>query len=265
MKFGPICPIPHLKDFATGDFHLILSHLAAQYPEYAQHYKGLKDSYIVLDNSAYEYGSSVDANELIEQGLSLGVQEIVIPDVLYDSAGTLLLTEEALQICRARETDLLKAGIRLMLVPQATTIYGWGQNFRDLMLLVQKHEITIPITIGVPKHTERWLYGRANLISRFLSNHHFPVHLLGLGNDLVGLSALSHRFPWIRSTDSVKPFVYAMYGITLSSAYSQTPKYPGRPDDFFTHEMSGYELHIAQTNVDVLNARCVSNQLIESV
>lgn len=242
MKMGMIAPIPNLAEFAQGDFHLLLSHLieSDMGEAYVNHYRNQaqhNDAWLTLDNSAYELQAGGAVENLFKQAVFLGAREIVLPDVMHKMEATKRSGAEALYVLDPLADQLDAMKIQIMLVPQGETIYEWGMC---LSHLISMHNAVFPdriYTIGVAKDYEVFTGGRANLIQRFVEplrkERRFDVHLLGVGNELTDLSALATRFPWIRSTDSVKPFVYGLHKVRLTMGYMDTPPYPGRPKNYF--------------------------------
>lgn len=260
MKVGLIPPIAHLNEFGQGEFHLILSHLLDTQPEYRNHYRdqASQGAFLLLDNSAHELGIGQDPEILLGQADDVGASEIACPDALFNADLTIEMTTRALRLYKKEESFLDDRGIRLMIVPQAESIWEWGQCLKSLMKVHQHHFPGTPFTVGVSKDYEKWPGGVPNLIARFVDPardiFEFDVHLLGWGRHLHVLSALSARFPWIRSTDSAKPFVYAYKDLWLTLT-SESPTYPTRPANYFDLVLSEEQLLIAKNNVRIFHRR----------
>lgn len=259
MNVGLISPIPHLEEFGRGSFHLILAHIADQDRYYYRHYveEAQRGAYVVLDNSAHEHGAGGKPEDLLDLGLKMGVSELVCPDVLDSYEGTIENTYKALEYFKANQDDLDNFQIRLMMVPQAESTYKWGKCLQDLIREHIRHFGARPFTIGISKDYEIWEGGLGHLIQTYVEpawrQYKMDVHLLGWGRNLSELSSLSARFPWIRSTDSAKPFVYGMNEILLRMG--ENPEYPRRPPDYFEREMTELQLDIARHNVNVFRIR----------
>src|SRR5258708_26428339 len=120
MKTALIAPIYELDNFEHVDkIHLLLSHLVSRSP-YWQFYikKKLAGDYIILDNSAHEFRKPVNPSKLIHDATFVRADEDVLPDVPYDSEGTIKATLECLDYW-ARDPEFRQLKPRLMLVPQA--------------------------------------------------------------------------------------------------------------------------------------------------
>src|SRR4051812_5392932 len=100
MRTALIPPIPELNRFGRGDFHLVLSHLVGESFDYTQHYAKERDrgAYLVLDNSAHENTHGEAADALMRQALAIRAQEVVVPDVLFDAAGTVEAATDAFEV-----------------------------------------------------------------------------------------------------------------------------------------------------------------------
>ncbi len=254
MKFGMICPIAHLDLFATGEYHLLLSHLLVD-QRYRDHYRVQADenAWITLDNSAFEHGQSVSVEQLLHQAVDINASEFVLPDVMYDASGTLEASSRALDILTAHEREL--GNMQMMLVAHGTSIFTWGSCLSRLVELYRSVFPKRPFSIGVPKNYDGWHGGSANLISRFIlslrAEYDCDVHLLGVGRDISQTVTICVRYPWIRSTDSTKPFVYAYHGLSVGTQQGGFPEYPGRPDDFFSAVFDDAQLKLAKHNAAV--------------
>lgn len=263
MKVGLIAPIPHLSEYATGDFHLVLLHLLLQQPGYRHHYNRLTlanpMTHIVVDNSAFELGAGLSVNELLDQAIYIGAREICIPDVMHDAQGTIERAAMSIRTLYSnRRKDLRDHLIQLMIIPHGKTIYQWGQCLEAQVQFLDDMFPNDRFTIGIPKDYETWPGGRMSLIARFVEQYRrdrdMDVHLLGV-NNLNAITAMRLQYPWIRSTDSVKPFTYARAGLVIPPPDSSTPvpHNPGRPEDFFTTRIRNSEL--LATNVDAFVRR----------
>lgn len=259
MKTALIAPVPHLDRWGTGDFHLLLSHLF-DVPGYLAHYRQrrLQGDYIILDNGAHENTAGMAVADLLENADRVRASEIVLPDVLFDHLGTLGRTHEALgQMIGPLQKEV--AFPRLMLVPQGRTFENWEWCFRALIETYVKHQMDRPDliprspVIGVSKDYETW-DGGVSRILEFLEPFRtwmtFDVHLLGWGRHLGRLHEMAREFPWVRSTDSAKPFVYAMHGLAIDPRpEAEQPEYPTRPADYFIRTIP--DMDLAQHNVEV--------------
>lgn len=257
MDLCLIPPIPHLKQFKQKR-HLVLSHLL-QEKEYREHYEERRrhGDYLILDNSAHENGLGEGPGKLLLQALDLGVQELVVPDKLEDSAMTVGLARQALLSWYGSEGRLRGTDIRLMYVPQARGPIDWGDCLVDLMVLhhtaVQKWGVRRECTIGISKDYASWDGGLGRLLnyaSVFTQRDYVEVHLLGSGHDYWSARQLAEKHN-IRSIDTAKPFVWAMHGLVMSETGRALPaQLPGRPRNYFHTEFE--DLSLAKHNAKVM-------------
>lgn len=268
MKAALIPPIPMLNEFGHGSFHLLLSHLCSN-QTYLDHYQmeRARGAYLVLDNSAHEFDIGQRADVLIDQAISLKAQEIVVPDQLDDAEGTIESALSAMEVWfegdRAAEMRALDPA--LMFVPQGKDEKEWVECFKELLRLqtyvAKNRGARTDFVIGLSKDYEVWDGGLYHLIADYLIPIKYSaekagvkvhVHLLGWGRNLWELKTLANIFPWIRSTDSAKPFVYGLRGIELIDYLEKDPpKYPKRNKGYFSQYMTTQQRRISRRNVKV--------------
>lgn len=269
MKTALIPPIPELSVFGVGDFHLILTHLLDT-PQYWAHYYNQRNehgSYLVLDNSAHEHGEGEDALAVMNWAWDLQVQEVVVPDHLADAASTV---EKAIQAHEvwfegSKLSPLAELNPNLMYVPQGQNSDEWVDCLDQLIGIHLHTSKRFPIrrgfVIGISKDYETWDGGILKLLIEDVHPRMrnlqavkgvWPrVHLLGWGRQLWKLKEIAKYCPWIRSTDSAKPFVYALSNKKLNPDAKRIPIYPTRPDDYFSRSFTAKQLQCATHNVEL--------------
>jgi hypothetical protein len=267
VKAALIPPIHHLDEFGDGSFHLLLAHLLTS-PRYRAHYKRQRanGAYLVLDNSAHEQGSGQDPATLLKAGFDLDAQEIVVPDVLDDAGATI-------EFCLSAHEEWFENGAAgdmldvyspmFMYVPQGNSVADWAECLYSLIRIheycARKYSLRRDIVIGVSKDYDVWPGGLRRLIAEYIVpqrnrlEHHgvkMNVHMLGWSRNLWNLQDIARLHPWIRSTDSAKPFVYAIDKIKLLPFVGLTPPpYPKRNKNYFSHKMSRAQRAYARENV----------------
>lgn len=267
MKAALIPPIPALKHYGNGDFHLLLSHLLED-PHYFAWYRMQRDNgaYLVLDNSAHENKIGDDALNLAHWARDLAVQEVVVPDCLDDCEGTVDAAVAAHEAWHEGNSAIMtNLDPALMYVPQGCDYAAWQECLSALVNIHQfsskRYKLRHDFVIGVSKDYEVWPGG----ILRLLMDDIYPlraklmlrgikvqVHLLGWGRNLWRLEEMARMCPWVRSTDSAKPFVYALKNIDLVTHWEEgtVPEYPTRPKNYFKRKMDATFLdHVALRNV----------------
>lgn len=265
MKIALIPPIPNLGDYAVGGIHLLLSHLFDEFPEYEKHYRTRSQAgdYVILDNSAHEHGKGDALEALLARAASVEADEVVIPDVLFDARGTVESARQALRWLKSGEGHAmyeLAGSPRLMYVPQGDTRPEWAWCLRELMAaheaVQEELELETPV-VGISKDYYFWHRGLTSLIQDNLVdlrvNQGIDVHCLGWPTDLWALAKVQRDHPWVRSTDSAKPFVYAKSGILLEPG-GKVPEYPRRDERYFHDPLPPEALDLAEKNIEVFKA-----------
>lgn len=263
MRIALIPPIPELGVNESTGMHLLLSHLMKD-DRYVAHYVQQREEgdYLILDNSAHEHGTGNTIDKLLRQVKALGAQEVVLPDVLFDAHATINKTGVALDWLKQDKgmRAYVAAGEpRLMIVPQGNDKSAeWGYCLRKLLSEFDKVSIVSkPPVVGVSKDYDFFRGGLVKLIKDYLQplrgEYTFDVHILGWPSNLWTLSTLQDQFPWIRSTDSAKPHVYAKAG-TLLEPGGVIPKYPRRDHDYFFEAFTPEQRSITNRNIEVFKA-----------
>lgn len=125
----------------------------------------------------------------------------------------------------------------------------------------------IPPVIGISKDYDAWRGGLTRLLSDYVVEEvnawpELDVHCLGWPNDLWSLAKVHENFPWVRSTDSAKPFVFAKNLIQLEPG-GESPRYPRRDTNYFTERLTRKQWEIAKRNIEVFQASA-SDELVHS-
>jgi hypothetical protein len=266
VRTALIPPIPELKKYGKGEFHLLLSHLMDN-SEYAAHYMAERQrgAYLVLDNSAHEFKVGQAAQDLKTYAEMLNAQEVVVPDALEDGPQTVELAIATLEAWYEEDDTMATLNPALMYVPQGQDESEWKACFEEL---VQLHVFMSKrvkgfrrsFVLGVSKDYDVWDGGLIHLLREYVAPMRerlwqereikMQVHMLGWMRYLWHLNEIAKEFPWIRSTDSAKPFVYARGNITTSPA-QPIPPYPTRPDDYFERSLTQHQRAHATRNVKV--------------
>lgn len=261
---------PHLDRARGQQYHLVLSHNLTDEVTRTFYRDESASSYLILDNSAHELTSGEKIDRLLHQAKSIGADEVVLPDTLFDGPATVQGAEEALRtintlLWTSEELGLKVELPRFMVVPQGATKIELSQCLRSLVDLVvefRREICELPFTIGISKdYNDQW--GDRDFLVHFLGREVFPlaelidaqVHLLGWPKPLPVLGEIGVRYgKKIRTTDSARPFTYAMYGIDLAKDINA--EYPKRPPGFFDRAVSPEFLPLLESNVRVYRGMC---------
>ena len=255
MRVAIITPTPELRHCVlhrNTRFHLILSHLLDD-PDYQAYYKecSQRGHYLVLDNGAHEneFGEHIDS--LMRKAMLLGANEIAMPDVLEDGELTAERTLEALLWIADNRHVYEEAGSpRLMVIPQGKTLTEWSLCLSLIVEGVVRAGklLKAPPVVGISKDYDHWEGGIEHLVKTVtpLRGNGWDVHMLGVPRRVQAVLNISSWYPWVRSTDSAKPYVYAQAGLSMFA--KPTPQYPGRPENFFSLEFPRVERDLALAN-----------------
>lgn len=262
MLAGIIAPVPHLNERALqGGVHLVLAHWMLQNDEYAAHYQAqakLPGTWVILDNGAHEHKASDPLESLCQVADFLHPHEIVLPDVINDPVATVQHSTEAFYILKEKYPNT-----QLMVVPQGHNFAEWVQCL-DALLEFGTAGIAIPRIQADQEYS--WMPHMRSLVARkpkllglrketdFAGTPDMPsIHLLGSPHNLTCAPEVEVCYPGVvRSTDTSKPFHYAMQGIRFSNPLNSHQRNPAsRPPDFLTRKMSHEELSIALYNAQL--------------
>lgn len=258
MKIALIPPISELPAFPSTGIHLLLSHLLED-DRYKEYYvqRREEDDYLILDNSAHEFGVGTKPDKLLKQAKLLQAQEIVCPDVLFDANATVEATRAMLRYIERHKNAWEQAGEpRLMIVPQGQDRTQWVKCLNNL-LKVWDATVNegVPLgdpVIGVSKDYDVFVKGGiTTLVKEYCQG--YDTHCLGWPSNLWSLANVQAECPWVRSTDSAKPFVYARHQVLLEPG-GRVPEYPRRPPDYFERGLNMQQREIAARNIRVFDA-----------
>jgi hypothetical protein len=210
-----------------------------EYDAFAERVAG-PDSFVIMDNGAYEAADDFTCPQLFELCLQHGVDELVIPDVLGDKEGTLgKLFHFAGSTVRLRH----RRKMRYMLVAQGTTIA------ECLSCVTEALEMTNFITtVGLPKHLVKTVNENARVVLAGRIAARFPylsVHFLGSAPSWPDEIAHTKN---VRSMDTSMPFSFAWHGQRMLNAPADG--YYERPANYFNLPAEGFSAELIQTNIN---------------
>jgi hypothetical protein len=221
MQHGIICPTAFLEHFATrSKFHLILPHLIKQYKKYFEFYRNRakEGDFILLDNSIFELGYSLNNIELLEIAESIHASEIVAPEVWHDKKGTIKLVEKFISY-----HDKQKSNIRILAMATGESEEEIIETFFEWNKHPKIDSLGLPFSLdyeikGVSDNLEsltlkrvlnRWhLVNSINKYAKASSQIIKPTHLMGLSDAVELQRYRGGDYYWIRSNDSSTAFVH---------------------------------------------------------
>ncbi len=283
MKAAIIPPFAHLETTRDREFHLLLAHLLdpSLGHEYRTFYTSLRASrpgaFLILDNSAHENTIGQTIQSVLSLGQSLGVNEIVVPDHLFNHEETLANAKLSFEyLLTPGGSSLFRTFYpRLMIVAQGKSRRDYERCVFNLALLIRefrrefntRYKFVPQITFGVSKDYEIWEGGLHRLLKSTIiptaSSFEAQIHVLGWGHNLWGHRAIAEDFgDQIRSTDSAKPWVYGYNNTRLDSHYLDIPTYPKRPDEYFNLRYDDLQTDASLWNVNVFDATCRGEVLV---
>ena len=231
-----------------SNYHLLLAQefltLSPEARDGAIHFwRTCKESghFIILDNGAYELGAAMYPSKYMEMARLLEPSEIVLPDVLLDSARSMEYANMFMNTFQHELQDYCSKGGRLMAVVQADSTKSGDIDMDEIAEQLDVYYSRKIHTIGIPKHFgNKRVFGRVGFAAQLekLRGPHgyykdlFNWHFLGVScvPEIVELA----KFSWVRGIDSAVPFVYALADACMKD-YDEVfvgKSFP-RPDNFF--------------------------------
>ena len=228
MEVALITPTAALNEFASrSKYHLVLADRILSDEAYREYYayRAKMGDYIMLDNCAYELGQSLSEKQLLACVKGIKPTAMFLPDVRFKTKETLSLVEQALPKFREMCPNL-----KLLGVPQGSNLEEVLRCYNQLMAL-GVDGFGIYEEIGEVTGLGR----RADFLN-YLSSHNRvsfnkTYHCLGMEEDVEQIKLLAEH-PWVKGVDSAKPYVYGMFGVSLSQEGPKVP-YPHRPKGYF--------------------------------
>jgi hypothetical protein len=219
-----IVPIAYLDLIRNDDYFLALAHVAEESKKYRNFFRdrAREGKFVILDNGAWE-GGSLDIERLALLVEEMEATELILPDVLYSGAETLMKSYKAMVWLKDRGYNELS----LMAVGQGLNVHEWD------MCVAPMCSWSIDC-IGIPKHivknvgpTARALCAKTlkkvpAFIERSVKDS-IEVHLLGCWNDPMEVAWVRKEIR-VRGADSAIAYSFAQEG--LSFGEGDRPKKP---------------------------------------
>jgi hypothetical protein len=221
MKLAVIAPPEYLSEvhYARLSYHMALGQELIRNVAYCDWYRWRHNhgDFIIVDNGAAEPGDErIPFENVLEAAEYVHADEVILPDVLYDSSATIACTTDS--------SVLSNIPLRnRMVVPQGTCFEEWIECFEGIAERIQFR------SIGVAKHLEKTAKGGRAAIIRWLRNTRWTetvdIHLLGIWADPVTeITRASAAYHGIRGIDSAAAIAYAQHGLSVDATghYSLT-------------------------------------------
>jgi len=228
----------------TSNYHMALTHLVEKHCCYERYYhkRSSAGDFVMLDNSLIELGEAMEFSRVIEAGMKIAADEIILPDKMMDGPGTLKAVEEALS---NPALHYYEGGVMAVC---------HGKDLREFFnTFIQLSRIKEIDTIGIPKAVSRFGVTRNEALSRLYLHDCFDegqkaIHLLG-ANGYEDFDIPTNLKKRIRGIDTVYPVWMAYHGITLNPVATLNP---ARPEGKVIHDkMQVKNKSIALNNIAV--------------
>jgi len=234
LNIAVISPTAFLDSVGTlTKTHLVLAHIYMESEKYRDFYRNrvAEGDFVILDNSAYELGSSINITDLKHCVEDLKPTATFLPDVRFHAFKTMDHIEKGISILKEYDTMLLA-------VPQGSDYqqvimcYHWISGIKEISGFGLYEEIG---QVTGFKNRRQFLQHLEN-IDKVYSDKYY--HLLGMEEDLSEIPRLA-QFSWVNSIDSAKPVVYGLHGIAIQNINSSI-QYPHRPNNYFNIRATTY-------------------------
>lgn len=238
MKIALIAPYSLLESTAHSDYHLLLPQCLENkgYEDYALLMCRRAGTHVILDNGADDDGL-VHAAELQKLGSQIGVDEVVIPDILDNPGATLKQVVEWDKLSWSYE---MVKGIAVVQGTDPTQL----QNLIDAYAVVDSIEtIAFPRRWGLTMSPATRLEMADWTLNKY--GNRFKIHFLGAQAGFPEEVLEAARMPNVRGLDTSLPFScgYHMVDIAHSKGVS-------RPEGYF--EIPREEFHPTITNENIM-------------
>lgn len=237
-KLANIYPIKNQKWYGLEHYVMILAHLAKKGLYDGKYFN--EESYIIMDNGAFEKEEIDNLEELIDLSKKLCeqrifVDEIVIPDDVNDNDKSFNMFMNNLGIIKNHKE------FNFMVVLHANDVNELNKRSKVINKICDHYGID-NITIGLSKLD---CYDRIdNDLRNFIAFCPFEVHLLGIKKDYM---ELLYMYREIRSCDSS----HLVHNIKN-----------GRPSFFYTREVDDINIDLENDYIDDnLIANSLSNDI----
>lgn len=204
MKIATILPFKHMHLEEDEPYHMCLAHLLdnAIYREFFLR-EAEQGNFILMDNGVVETGKPMPMKRLDELARAINATEMVLPDVLNDCLGTLMLGEDSMKVWGGKTP--------LMAVPQGNNYEEWRYCLETMMKWPIK-------SIGISKFTKKFIPSRFDLLrltpSVFKSGK--EIHILGCNYYDTEMVNIETYFPnQVRGIDSGIAAFYTMNGLLM--------------------------------------------------
>lgn len=244
MQIVPIPPvrlIGHAKEHASFQFALVheCETRGADSP-YVQGYRNIgldPNYYLMMDNGAFELGTSMPLDRIVRWANYLNANEVVLPDRMFMADETIRMSSEAIPT------------LRKSLHNPKTVLNGvvHGRNHKEWLDCAYALADMGADVLSIPKDYEAWPGGREVLIA-MLTRIGLPIHLIGMEKNYIDFTKWRDK-ELVRSMDTAKPYILAHHGISWWFNPHALVNRRSRPADFFDITFDSEQIGIATHNL----------------
>lgn len=208
-----IVPVQELGRIKGAPMHMVLTHLVENYPHYRE-FMEKEEGYKILDNSLIELGGAVTTERLMKAAISVGADEIILPDIFKDKDRTIAAVDSSLYWLDTCSSDGDRG--KVMAVAQGSTLSEIAACFEHFMSYKEIDVIGIPKVASVLPWSVSDICTNSGPIGRHALEYLWrdrgldkEIHLLGCWYSWAELSMFQAP-EQIRSVDScLRSFFYA--------------------------------------------------------
>ena len=227
MKHMAIVSSPEVPRIMNRPMHLVLPHLYDKVEGYVDRYRGISQAggFLMQDNSIFELKEALTGRFLLDCAERIGAHEVVVPEVLRNSAESINAAASFLAIV----TDEDKENFRFAAVVQGKSYEEIAQHYTWLKAQDLIRTICIPFNFEFDAYGETTVerkqsgWNRFSIIRKLVvdgiwdeSKNH---HLLGLYNpaELAQYAKFTMTrcvLSSIRSNDSSSAYWHSLHGVS---------------------------------------------------
>lgn len=231
MKIANVAP-PGLLEAVIPfdeDYHLILAEQVVTDERYRNFYleRSKAGQFIILDNGAYEYGTTPSLDLLVSAAKQTRPTEVVLPDQMFGKNAA----EKTVQMATEGSRRLRQEGFEsFMAVPHGEDISEW------ILCAAHLHKIPGVRSFGIAeKDALKLANGDRGTLVRAIQKMGLPLHGLGMMENMSDLLD-----PWtrlaMRGVDGSKLIVWGLNDVSVPVPVfgKVEAPYPGRDPNFWS-------------------------------
>jgi hypothetical protein len=227
---APLALIPLVRELTDYDYLLAHHCYGKRGDEYKKLFTKRSGRLVVLDNSAFELGESIDTDQYLDLIEEIRPDWVMLPDRLGDKEKTLELSKICLDKLRDEDNDINVESLGVLQGHTLEEMVECALNFVELGVT----RLAVPSAAGAytllhPKLDRDMarVFGRVNLVTVLSGLFCDPVrlHLLGCSSPLeFTIYRSKSTMHFIESMDTSAPVVAALLGEKYKEDYGSLQK-----------------------------------------